>query len=106
MRHGDENGAYELTPLPGCGQVVVSHASFIYEEKRGKGAGKAAHARRLSVIEKLGYDFALCTVVKGNEAQERILAGAGWKELASFKSSYTKNTVLIYGRAIIRGSIL
>ena len=104
MRHGDDDGAYELTPLPGCGQVVVSHAAFIYEERRGKGAGKRAHARRLSVMAKLGYDFAICTVVKGNEAQEKILIGAGWRELALFDSSYTGNTVVVYGRYINRGS--
>ncbi len=100
MRFYNEHGAGEISPLPGCGQVAVSHAAFVFPEYRGKGKGRAQHRARLATMKKMGYDYALCTVVKGNARQEAILNTEGWAELAIFDSSYTGNTVILYGRAV------
>lgn len=94
----DNIGHYELTSLPGCNQIVVSHHAFINEEHRGKGNGKAAHYERLRHIDDLNYDYALCTINKANEAQSKILAKARWKMLDEFVNKETGNTVQIWGR--------
>jgi hypothetical protein len=100
MRIYTEYGAGELSPLPGCGQVVVSHAAFVFPEHRGKGKGAGEHRTRLEAMKKMGYDYALCTVVKGNSKQEAILDKMGWEELAIFDSSYTGNTVILFGKRL------
>ena len=100
MRFYNEYGAGEISSLPGCGQVAVSHAVFVFQEYRGKGKGRAQHRARLATMKKMGYDYALCTVVKGNARQEAILNTEGWSKLAMFDSSYTGNTVILYGKPI------
>lgn len=91
-------GGCELTSLPGCAQVVVSHNAFILPALRGKGSGDRAHLLRLQLMRDMAYDYALCTVRMGNDAQETILKRHDWEELAKFKSSYTDNWVTLYGK--------
>lgn len=95
-------GTYgEIDTLPGCTQVAVSHAVFVPITNRGKGAGKAAQAARLSVLkEGLGYDYAVCTVDLANARQLHILEEAGWKHLDSFPSSKTGHNVALFGRLL------
>jgi RimJ/RimL family protein N-acetyltransferase len=88
----------ELTSLPGCSQVVVSHGVFVPKEHRGKGEGKSANVARLRHIwDELGYDYALCTVESTNVAQLAILTNNGWTRLAEFMSSRTGHLVYLYG---------
>lgn len=87
----------ELTTLPGCTQVVVSHGVFIPKHLKGMGKGKSANKQRKQVAFELGYDYMLCTVDQANKAQVHILESNGWKLLDSFTSSKTENTVLLYG---------
>lgn len=101
MRFSDDNGGFfELNPFPGCNQVVVSNHSWIAPDKRGQGLGTKVHNERLSLMEKLGYDYALCTVKSGNFAQIAILNKAGWKQLDAFMNRETNNVVLIYGKGL------
>lgn len=93
-------GHYELTSLPGCNQIVISHHAFINPEFRGKGLGHKTHAKRLDIIRNLGYDYALCTTAASNVPQRKILEAAGWKQLDQFKNSETNNEVIIWGKTI------
>lgn len=102
MRYGNENGSYSIVELPGCAQIAVSVHSFVYPQRRGKGNGKLEHARRLKVIKRLGYDVVLCTVNLGNSREVKILNGAGWTMLTSFKSSSSQNEVGIFSKHIKR----
>lgn len=100
MRYNLDDCIGELTALPGCSQVVVSHGVFVPTHKRGKGVGKKAHKARLAYIQDLGYDYSLCTVDSSNIAQKKILEVNGWKVLDSFVSSKTGHLVLLYGRLV------
>ena len=93
-------GSYQLDDLPGCTQVVVSHAVSIRKPFRGSGNGKRAHLDRLDAIGEYGYDYAIWTVEDNNEAQKMKLADTGWHLLDQFDSTKTGNTVNIYGRRI------
>lgn len=93
-------GFYELNTFPGCNQIVVSNHAFIEKGERGKGLGNEAHFQRLSKMRELGYDYALCTVVKDNEAQIHILEKNGWRKLDEFWNRETEHQVLIYGRLL------
>lgn len=90
----------ELTTLPGCTQIVVSHSVFLPKNKRGLGKGSKAHSARLAYMEDLGYDYAICTVDATNTAEISILEKNGWNKLSSFLSSKTNHLVLLYGRQI------
>ena len=98
MRYGTEYGFYELNPFPGCNQIVVSNHSWIGHKHRGKGIGTHEHQSRLEEIQRLGYDYAICTCKLENAPQQRILEKHGWKLLDSFENRETENKVLIYGK--------
>lgn len=66
--------------------VVVSHGAFIYEGERGKGLGQLAHEARLERFRREGFNYALCTVARSNDAQLHILKKNGWVRLASTAS--------------------
>ena len=102
MRAVDATGFVfgELDSLPGCSQVVVSHAVYANPEA-APGAGKKAHAERLAYMRKLGWDYALCTVDSSNGKQVSIMKRFLWQCLDSFKSTKTGHIVSIYGRNLI-----
>lgn len=93
-------GHFELTGLPGCNQIAVSHHAFIVPAMRGKGLGHITHRTRLDLIKQLGYDYALCTTDAANEPQRKILEAAGWNQLDQFKNSETNHEVIIWGKTI------
>lgn len=102
MRFANENGACEIDTLPGSPQIAVSHAVFIYPEKRGQGFGTFNHLLRLDRLANMGYNYVIATMRAGNAAEEAILTGNKWKKLEEFKSSATGNQVVIWGRHIER----
>ena len=100
MRYANDFGFYDLTPLPGCPQVIVSTHVFIHPQFRGQGHGKIQHEARLKEMVRLGYDYALCTVRSDNEPQLRILARQSWKALDSFNNTVSGHHVMIFGRSL------
>lgn len=100
MRFNYDGVIGEITNLPGCDQIAVSHNVWLRPELRAAGRGKIAHARRLEEMQFLGYDYTLCTVDMKNEAQRHILETNGWKKFDEFKSGKTGNTVGIFGRKL------
>jgi hypothetical protein len=95
----DGTGVWNLTELPGCDQVVVSHGVFTKIPERGKGKGGVHHKERLAMIKQLGFDMALCTVNMENAPERKILESHGWLWLTSFTSSKTGNVVGLYCRS-------
>jgi predicted acetyltransferase len=91
---------YELTNLPGCSQVVVSHDLFIRPSERRKGKSHAAMQKRLAHMRELGYNYVICTVNAANEAEIKALGGSGWKLLDMFFSSKTEHTVQLWGKVL------
>lgn len=88
----------EISDLPGCPQIAVSHYVFMRDGQKGQGKGQVAHKERIKLSQELGYDYILCTVISTNELEKHILKKNGWKKLDSFKSSKSKNEVEIWGR--------
>jgi len=108
MRTVDSSGFIfgELDSLPGCSQIVVSHAVFSVSPFKGQGAGKKAHAERLAHMRSLGWDYALCTVNMENKAQLAILNRFNWKNLDTFHSDKTGNYVGVFGKKLIEEDMI
>lgn len=72
----------------GCGSaVVISYGVSISPSLRGKGLGQKAHKERLERFRNEGYNYALCTVRRDNQAQLHILKKNGWVRLANTAST-------------------
>jgi RimJ/RimL family protein N-acetyltransferase len=96
-RHVDHTGAFEITSLPGQSQVAICHGFFINELQRGRGQGKVLKALQKRALRTLHYDFAVCTVAAGNEAQKKCLESAGWAKLTEFRNRRSSETTEIWG---------
>lgn len=90
----------EISTLPGCTQVAVSHGVFVPEEMRGKGLGKSANTIRQQEMKRLGYDYALCTVEDSNVAQKGVMYANEWKPLGDFLSRKTGHKVILFGKRL------
>ena len=93
-------GVCNLTPLPGCQQVVISHGVFTEVSQRNKGYGKKDHASRLGTMRALMYDCAICTVDETNAAEIHILVSNGWHKVHTFTSRATGHVLGIWVRNI------
>lgn len=98
MRYTHNNVHGELTSLPGCSQVVVSHDVFAWP--RGGGNAKEANHARCAYAEYRGYNYTLCTVDLANSVQLHILHECGWRKLDEFKSTKTGHFVGLFGKAL------
>lgn len=100
MRMNIEGVIGEVTSLPGCGQIAVSHGVYAPPALRGNGFGHKAHNARLLELKRLGYDAVICTMDLSNCAQLRILEAHGWHIAGiPFKSSKTGHSIQMWMRA-------
>lgn len=101
MRTNFDGVIGEITSLPGCSQVGVSHGVFAPKEIRHQGHGRSSNQKRTEYMKtELGYDYALCTVSEGNNVQKKILQKNGWFKLDSFMSEKTDHLVHLYGKEL------
>jgi len=100
MRFNHEGVISEITSLPGCSQICVFHSVFVSPDERGKGLGTFAHKKRLEEARNLGYQLAVCSVVMGNTAQEKILLHYGWKASNEYDSHKTGNIVQLWTKQL------
>lgn len=98
QRFANEYGTCQITALPGCPQVAVSHSVFVLPQFRRQGKGDENHKKRLQRMKDLHYDYVLCTVNHTNESEGRNLRDNGWVKISCFTSSNTEHVVDIYGR--------
>lgn len=84
----------EVTPLPGCPDIAVSHGLYCHNGP-GSGAGHKAAQERMLQIKELGYSAVLCTVVVDNHAQIKILTKAGYHIGKSVYNRRTKNHIVV-----------
>lgn len=97
MRYSIEGVPGELTTLPGCSQVVVSHAVYVPKDRRGQGVGYTSNIKRQRLaFDELGYDAMICTVISTNLPQKKVLEKAGWSCLTRFTSSNTGHDVELW----------
>lgn len=97
MRMSIDGVVGEISSMPGCSQIAISHSVFLPESERGKGKGVAANRKRQELVfGELSYDLMLCTVQTGNYAQLEVMRKNGWYRLDCFKSRKTGHDVELW----------
>jgi GNAT superfamily N-acetyltransferase len=91
-------GEFELSPMPGCPRVGISHGLIIFPEFRGKGLSKRTQGIREELAKQQGYVVLLSTTAVGNTPQEHRQEWNGAKTIATFFNSKTQNDVKLYMR--------
>lgn len=89
-------GRYELTNMPGCAKIGISHGLVIHPEHRGKGYATKAHAERLEQAKKLGYRYLMATIVEGNKPQMHLLRKFKWREHGTLFNEKTDHVVTLW----------
>lgn len=89
----------EVTSLPGCADIAVSHAMQCLIGK-GRGNAHAALRMREAQLRELGYCAMVCTVVEDNVAQQKVLSMGGYKVTLEFFNKRTGNMVRMWSKAL------
>lgn len=89
-------GSYELSPMPGCSVVGISHGLTIEPSHRGKGYGRSAMEDRIRQAVASGFQVLVCTVREGNEPEERILQKFQFKVVSHFDNPRSGNRVRLW----------
>ena len=87
--------SFELHPMINCCGICVSTKAFVAEGFRRKGLGTLLNNLRIEIARLNGYGLLLCTDVESNEAQRKVLAKNGWKDVHDFVNPWTQNKVFI-----------
>lgn len=91
---------FQLSFLPGCKGIIVSHALEVSEDYRQRGIANALMAVKILMASELGAAKLIATVVKDNSVQRKLMNRHGWELLEQFKNKRTGNTVLVFDRDI------
>lgn len=86
---------FNLSPLPGCCGVVVSHSSIIYPDSRIYNYGKAFHALKEQVARHFGYSLMIATTLVKNLPEVIGAAKAGWRHEKIFNNKRTRNDLTL-----------
>ena len=87
---------YILSPMAGCSGVCIARKVIVEADYRGKGYGSIFCNLRGKIALKLGYSAIICTVVKGNIAQEKIMAKNGYRNVGLFSNLRTGNDINLF----------
>lgn len=90
-----EAATFEMTQLPGCCGVCVSHGAWVNTQFRGKGLGTALNQLRKNIARANGYGLLICTDLRNNLNQRKVLKVNGWADLTSFINPKTSNKVIV-----------
>jgi hypothetical protein len=85
-----------LQQLQGCNGIVISRKVLILDNYKGKGYGSIFCKLREDIARNFGYSSMMCTVVSGNEKQEKIMLKNAWNNIGNFYNKKTTNVVNIY----------
>lgn len=89
-------GIFSIMQLPGCCGICLSYHAQTSRFYKNKGIGTILNKMRIEMAKELGYGIMMCTDIKGNEPQEKILTKNGWKSIFSFNNPRTSNNVNIH----------
>ena len=85
-----------LQQLSGCNGIVISRKVLISDNYKGRGYGSIFCKLREDMARYFGYSAIMCTVVSGNEKQEKIMLKNAWYNIGNFYNKKTTNKVNIY----------
>lgn len=84
IKESNNDFAWNITSMPGCAPLLISHNAWVNPEKRGFGIGQQQHDRRIEEARKRGAKCMMCTIRSDNKAQRHILPKHGWKMIHQF----------------------
>jgi RimJ/RimL family protein N-acetyltransferase len=101
-RHTHAVGVFHIDPVPGQGQLAHCHGFYVNHAMRGRGYAHTLKSHQMERLAEERYDYATCTLDSANDAQRRVLEGAGWRQLAIFMNSKTGGTTELWGCTITK----
>lgn len=86
---------WRLYQMPHCCAYIVSCNVTVESRFRNKRVGTVLNQLRQDIGRLLGYSAILCTDVKQNKYQRKLLKNNGWKDIHEIKNKRTSNTVYL-----------
>lgn len=92
----DEVTRFSLKDFPFCCGYLVSGFVVVHPNYRHYGIGSMMNKLRCRIAAATGHISLICTVVKGNKAQEKVLMKNGWSIITEGISPKTGNYIQMY----------
>jgi hypothetical protein len=89
---------FVLESMSGCNGIAISKKVYMYPRYRGFGYGSIFCNLREELSRYFGFASIMCTVVSGNEPQEKIMAKNGWNLINEFYNKKTGNAIKIFSK--------
>ena len=87
LAYWGDMGNFRLSLLPGNARVVISHAVWLPEERRGQGLGRKLLGIRMAALRLAGAKLVLATVKNNNRREIRLLRDRAFNRLIKFGST-------------------
>lgn len=86
-------GSFQLSPMPGCCGIVVSHNAFLSETTRNSGLSQPFRDIKERVAKHFGYSFMIATNDLSNVAGTISMIRSKYRFVESFINSRTGHLV-------------
>lgn len=94
---------FQLSFMPGCKGVIISHASEVTERYRRRGIATRLDAIKEQFARELGAGFMLATVRSDNKAQTDLFnGGMKWCVLDYFGNPRTDANIILFKKRLLR----
>ena len=106
FRESDETliAKFQLSFMPGCKGVLISHASWVHEQCRRRGIGRALLNVKEAIAKDMQISMMMATVRDDNDAQKYLFATAKngfWRVIDQFINKRTASNIVIYHRELV-----
>jgi GNAT superfamily N-acetyltransferase len=95
-----EVARFKLTQMEGCNGICILSKMLVFDDYKGKGYGYRLSIFKELLAKEMQYSLLMCTVIKGNIAQEKIMAKNKWELSNQFLNLKTNNNISIYQKKI------
>lgn len=85
-----------ITSFSGCRSIAIFNKALTKEQYRNKGIGTLMHEFRIRIAIALKFSMVQCTVLVGNEPQNKILFKYKWLYESTFVNRFNGNEVMSF----------
>lgn len=84
-------GEFQLSPMPGCCAVVISHNSLVKEQYRGTIASQQFREVKTEIAKKAGYTVMIATSKVNDIPASKNMQKSGYRIVSEFTNKRTNN---------------
>lgn len=94
VQNGLSRVRFNLTRMPGCCGILVSHGTYVMPEWQNKGLGSLMQIMKEWIARKRLVGKMIATTIEQNEPQNHLMEKFNWKKTDLFVNPKTSNRII------------